>query len=201
MTKMNRLTLAAGLLAGTALAPAALAQEAWTIDNSHTHILFMVDHFGMSTIHGEFEDFTGELIIDRDTPENSSVVIAIDPASLDTGWADRDAHFTGADFFDVEAFPEVAFVSTGITMTGQSTMDIAGDLTIKGITHPVVLAAQLNGVMDDHPLIDGTQPLAGFSATTTVLRSDYGMDLFTPFVADEVTIEIEMEVIGPTAEG
>lgn len=200
MTKMSRLALvAAGLLAGTSLAPAALAQESWTIDNSHTHILFTVDHFGMSTIYGEFVDFTGTLMVDRDAPENSSVEIVIDAASLDTGWEARDEHFLSADFFEAETYPEITFVSTGVTMTGDTTMEIAGDLTIKGITHPVVLDTTLNGVMDDHPIIEGTQAFAGFSATTTVLRSDYGVDMFTPYVADEVTIMIEMEVLGPTS--
>lgn len=199
MSHIRPTLFAAALLATTA--PAALAQDSWTIDNSHTHILFSVNHFGMSTIHGEFVDFTGNLTVDRDAPENSAVEIVIDAASIDTGWPDRDAHFSSADFFEVETHPEITFVSTGVTMTGENTMDLAGDLTIKGITQPVVLSATLNGVMDDHPLIDGTQPLAGFSATTTVLRSDFGMDMFTPFVADEVVIEIEMEVIGPTVEG
>lgn len=193
---MIRTLTAAAAISLLAAAPAAAE---WTIDNSHTHILFSVNHFGMSNIIGEWEVFEGALDLNADDPAASAVSITIDAASLDTGHEGRDAHFLSADFFEAETYPEITFVSTGIEMTSDTTMVINGDLTIKDTTQSVALDATFNGSLDDHPVIDGVQPLAGFSATTTVLRSDFGVDMFAPYVSDEVVITIEMEVVGPTS--
>lgn len=198
---MTRFTLAAAtaaamLSAFPTAAPAEAAEE-WTIDPSHTHILFFVNHFGMSDIQGEFLDFDGTFRLDRENPENSSVEVTIDATTLDTGWPDRDAHFRSADFFDVENFPSITFTSTRVDITGEDTANVTGDLTIKDITLPVTLDVTLNGLQDDHPIREGRQAYAGFTGTTTVLRSDFDVDMFAPAVSDEVVIRIEMEATGP----
>lgn len=194
LSRMLLATTAASFIAGSAF-----AAEEFAFDQSHTHILFQVDHLGMSTIHGEFVGFEGTFMLDREDPANSSLDITIDVASMDTGYADRDGHFLSADFFEVETYPTASFVSTAVEVTGDNTATVTGDLTIKDITNEVTLDVTLNGIMDDHPLIDGTQPLAGFSARGTVLRSAWGMDIAVPFVADEVDLVIETETIGPAS--
>lgn len=194
-------TLAAAAVSALALsaaAPAAQAEpQSWVFDPSHTHILFFVDHFGMSDIQGEFLGFEGELLVDEENPENSSLTVTIDITSLDTGYEPRDEHFLSGDFFDAEAFPQATFTSTSVEPTSETTATVTGDLTIKGNTAPVTLAVTLNGLMDDHPILEGTQRFAGFTAEGTVLRSDYGVDGFVPAVADEVVLRIETEVNQP----
>ncbi len=184
----------AGALAGatflaTATGPARAA-EAYSFDTSHTHILFFVDHFGFSTIQGEFLEFDGSVMLDTQAPENSSVAVTIRADSLDTGHGPRDEHFRDADFFDVESHPEITFESTSVVPTGFQQARVTGDLTIKGMTRPVVLDVTLNRM--------GTSPIsgdlvAGFTATTTVLRSDFGLGRFAPAVSDAVEIRIETE--------
>ena len=99
----------------------------------------------------------------------------------------------------METYPTATFTSTAVTVTGEDTAEVTGDLTLKGETRTVVLDVTLNGLRDDHPMIDGTQAYAGFTATTTLSRSDWGLGLYAPAVADEVEVRIEMEALGPTS--
>jgi polyisoprenoid-binding protein YceI len=142
-------------------------------------------------------EFDGTFMLDRDNPENSSIDVTIDVGSLDSGWQERDAHFKSADFFDAENYPTITFTSTSVEITGESTANVTGDLTIKDNTMPVTLDVTLNGLQDDHPIREGRQAYAGFTGTTTVLRSDFDVDMFAPAVSDEVVIRIEMEATGP----
>lgn len=190
MTRIAR--LAAGPLAAAGLALAALpaAAETYTIDKGHTHILFEVSHLGFSTTHGEFLEFDGEFDFDPDAPENSRISVTIDTASIDTGHAERDEHLRNADFFDVEEYPTMTFETTGVEVTGENTAELTGDLTLLGVTQPVTLDVQLNA-MGPHPFQDKT--VAGFTATGTINRSDFGMTYAAPAVGEEVDIVIEME--------
>ncbi|MCA8908988.1 MAG: YceI family protein [Rhodospirillaceae bacterium] len=190
---------ATALAAAALLLPTAAAAEPFTIDNSHTYVGFTVNHLGMSTISGTFSDVEGTFDLDLEHPENSVVDITIAIASLSTGFEARDTHFLSADFFDVETYPTATFTSTAVTVTGEDTAEVTGDLTLKGETRTVVLDVTLNGLRDDHPMIDGTQAYAGFTATTTLSRSDWGLGLYAPAVADEVEVRIEMEALGPTS--
>ena len=188
--------LVAGALTATAAVPA-FAEE-WTIDPTHTIIGFAVDHFGMSAIKGRFHTYEGEFVLDTENPANSSINITIDVASMDTGNGPRDDHFRAADFFEVETFPEATFTSTSVEITGDTTAEVVGDLTIKGVTKPVTLSVTLNGMLDDHPIVQGTQAYAGFTATTEFERADFGIDTFAG-VGDTVSIDIEMEATGPNS--
>ena len=195
------MTRIATLLAGAALfvPTVAAAADEFAIDTTHTHVLFFVDHFGMSTIQGEFLDVSGTFMLDRDAPANSSIAVTISAESLDSGVDARDEHFRSADFFDTATFPEVTFTSTSVEVTGEDTAVVTGDLTIRDVTQTVALDVTLNGLQDDHPFIDGEQPWAGFTATTTLQRSEWGLGLYAPMVPEAVEVRIEMEAVGSGA--
>ena len=191
---MNRLTTrAAGLVlaASVAAISASTASAAqWTLDSSHSQIVFSYNHLGFSTTYGMFSGFTGEITFDPEKPEQGSVTVEIPTESLITGWPQRDQHFLSADFFDKDAAPAITFTSTAIEVTGENTANITGDLTMNSITRPVVLETVFNGIRP-HP--QANTDWTGFSATTTILRSEWDMGLAAPFVGDEVAIAIEVE--------
>ncbi|WP_069307990.1 YceI family protein, partial [Methylobrevis pamukkalensis] len=160
------LLLASALVLTTATAQAA---DKYTLDPSHSQVVFTYNHLGYSNTVGMFSGFTGDIMLDAEDPSKSTVSVSIDTASLITGWPERDAHFKTGDFFDAEAAPKVTFVSTNVEVTGEKTANITGDLTLNGITKPVVLEATLNQ-MGEHPM--AKKPWAGFDATATIKRSD-----------------------------
>ncbi len=172
--------------------------EKYVLDASHSQVVFSYNHLGYSTTYNMFGGFEGEIKIDQENPANSSVTVAIPVRSLFTGWEARFEHFMSEDFFGAAEGDLITFASTGIEVTGESTAKITGDLTINGTTKPVVLDATLNQAMA-HPMKDG-QPWAGFDATATVLRSDFGLDKFAPHVSDELDVKISIEAGKAQAE-
>ena len=130
--------------------------------------------------------------MDRDDLTNSSVEITIDVASLDTNWQKRDEHLINPDFFDADAHPTITFKSTEVAVTGECTAEVTGDLMIKATSKPVILQITLNGE-GDSPISPDTYVI-GFDATTTILRSDFGVDRFVPAISDEVEIIISTEL-------
>ncbi|MEQ3626658.1 MAG: YceI family protein [Celeribacter sp.] len=186
-------TLAAVSLASLLAATGAqAAPEAYVLDASHSQILFSYEHLGYSTTWGLFSGFEGQIQFDQEDPANSSVTIELPADSMITGWDARKEHFMSPDFFNAEENNAVTFTSTGIEVTGEDTAIITGDLTINGQTNPLELDAQLTSA--------GTHPMegkdwAGFTATGTVLRSDYGLDMFAPAVSDEVELQISIEAM------
>lgn len=181
-------TAALSLLA----APAFAAPVAYTLDPSHSQIVFDYNHLGFSTGTGMFSGFEGEISFDQEDPANSSVNVAFPVRSMLTGWEARFEHFMSADFFDAADDEMVTFQSTAIEVTGENTANITGDLTLNGVTKSVVLDATLNQA-GEHPM-EG-KPWAGFDATTTLLRSDYNVGQFAPFVSDEVNVQISVEAM------
>jgi polyisoprenoid-binding protein YceI len=176
---------------GLSFATAAVADTSeYKLDASHSQIVFTYSHLGYSTTSGVYSGFDGTIMFDDADAANSSVEVSFPTDSLYTGWAERTAHFLGADFFDADANPTISFKSTGIEVTGDAAGLITGDLTINGITKSIVLDATLNQ-LGDHPM--SKTPWAGFDATTTVLRSEFDMGKFAPYVSDEVEIEISIE--------
>ncbi|TGD65074.1 polyisoprenoid-binding protein [Tabrizicola sp. WMC-M-20] len=180
------------LITALAAAPAFAEAEKYTVDASHAQIIFSYNHLGFSTGYGMFSGYEGEINFDQAEPVNSSVTVSFPVRSMLTGWEARFEHFMSADFFDAADDEMVTFTSTAIEVTGETTALITGDLTLNGVTKPVVLDAVLNQV-GDHPMEN--KPWAGFSATTTVLRSDFNVGAFAPFVSDEVQIEISLEAM------
>jgi len=185
--------LAASAFALSLLTGAAFAEPvAYEFDKSHSNLSFTYDHLGLSLTDGRFGEWEGELLIDKETPSNSSITFTIDIDSLDTFWAERDAHLLSADFFDVEQFPQATFTSTSVEQTGENQLAVTGDLTIRGITKPATLDVTVTAMME-HPMAN--KPAVGLIATTTVSRTAFGMDRAVPFVGDEVTITFRSETL------
>ena len=184
------------IFAATAIGISALATsataapEAYVLDASHSQIVFSYNHLGFSTTFGMFSGFEGEIMFDQEDPAASSVSVSMPVMSMFTGWEARDGHFMSGDFFGASEGDMVTFTSTGIEVTGDNTALITGDLSMNGITKSVVLDAKLNQV-GEHPMAN--TPWAGFDATTTLLRSDFGVGNFAPFISDEVEVIISIE--------
>ncbi|MGR3542422.1 MAG: YceI family protein [Hasllibacter sp.] len=192
---MLRTTAAIALVAA---AHAFAEAERYVLDSSHSQVLFSYDHLGFSTTYGMFSGFEGEIMFDADDPAASSVSVSMPVTMMFTGWEARDAHFLSEDFFNAvsdgqpidEGRNLVTFESTSIEVTGEQTANITGDLTMNGITQEVVLEAELNQA-GTHPMAQ--TPWLGFDATTSILRSDFGVGAFAPAVGDEVQIMISIE--------
>ena len=171
----------------------------WDIDASHSTVGFSVRHMMVSKVRGYFREFSGELVTAAD-PAQSSVTATIDMDSIDTRQEQRDAHIRSADFFDVGNHNEMTFRSTSVVTDGAD-WSIEGDLTIKGITKPVVLDLELNGFGPD--AYGGTR--AGFSGKTEISRKEYGVDIDMPMdgggvvVGDKISVELEIEAVLRTA--
>ena len=186
MTRFAPLALIAALTAAPAFAEA----EKYVLDPGHSQIVFTYNHLGYSTSTGMFSGFDGEIQFDQANPAASSVTVAFPVKTMLTGWQARFDHLMSADFFDATDDEMVSFTSTGIEVTGEKTAKITGDLTLNGVTKPVVLDAVLNQA-SEHPMEQ--KPWAGFSATTTLQRSDYNLGTFAPFISDEVQVMISIE--------
>ena len=185
--------LAAGALALSLLTGTAVAEPvAYDFDKSHAKLAFSYNHLGFSTTEGRFGNWEGALLIDKDDPSKSSIEFTIDITSLDTFFADRDAHFLSPDFFDASKFSTVTFKSTKVEKTGDSQLAVTGDLTIKDITKPVTLTVDVTA-LGEHPM--AKKDAAGFSVSTVLKRSDYGMDVYVPYVGDEVTVTFHAETL------
>ncbi|GAA6197356.1 YceI family protein [Pseudophaeobacter sp.] len=184
--------LAAAALVGLSTTAAFAAPEKYVLDSSHSQIVFSYNHLGFSTGVGMFSGFEGEIMFDQEDPANSSVSVSMPLNSMLTGWQARFDHFMSADFFGAEGDEQITFTSSKIEVTGDTTAHITGDLTLNGVTKSVVLDATLNQV-GDHPMAG--KPWAGFDATTTLVRSDYGLGKFAPYVGDEVSVQISVEAM------
>jgi polyisoprenoid-binding protein YceI len=186
---MKSLVLAALM---SATASMAVAADKYVLDSSHSQVLFSYNHLGFSTTHGMFSGFEGEIMFDQENPANSSVSVSMPTKSMFTGWEAREQHFMSDDFFGATDEDMITFTSTSIEVTGDDTALITGDLTMNDVTKSVVLDAKLNQV-SDHPMEN--KPWAGFDANTTLLRSDYNVGNFAPFVSDEVQVMISLEAM------
>lgn len=186
---MNRFApaLLVPLLAAT---PALAAPQAYALDPSHSQIVFSYDHLGYSTGYGMFSGIEGQIQFDPEDPAASSVTVSFPVKSMLTGWQARFEHFMSPDFFDATDDETVSFTSTAIEVTGEKTARITGDLTLNGVTKSVVLEAVLNQA-GEHPM--EKKMWAGFSATTTLIRSDYGLGAYAPFIGDAVALDISVE--------
>lgn len=191
MFRLATTTFALSLLTGAAFAE----PVAYEFDKSHSNLSFTYDHLGFSTTDGRFGEWDATLLIDKDTPANSSIEITIEIDSLDTFWGERDAHLKSPDFFDAAKFPQATFKSTEVEQVGENQLEVTGDLTIKDITKPATLTVDVTA-MGEHPM--AKKPAVGFKVTTVVKRSDYGMDSFVPFVGDEITVTFHTETLAVT---
>ena len=175
-----------------AITPARAQVERYEFDTVHSQIIFFVSHLGFSISEGEFLDFDGFIEFNRDEPAKSKVEVTIDTASIDMDDKKWDDHMKNEDFFNVEKYPHMTFKSTGIKVTGKKTAKITGDLTILETTKPVTLDVKFNN-SGKHPF--GDKYAAGWSATTNIKRSEFGMKYGLPNVGDDVEIRIEIEAV------
>jgi polyisoprenoid-binding protein YceI len=168
----------------------------YAFDTVHSHVGFVVRHLVVAKARGRFGTFDGRISI-AENPDESSVDVTIDASSIDTRDEQRDAHLRSPDFFDVERFPTVTFRSTGVGHASGNRFAVDGDLTIRGVTRPVRLDVELDGVTQD----PWGRTRAAFSARTQVNREDFGLtwnqalETGGVLVGKDVTIEIEVETV------
>lgn len=169
----------------------------YTIDTSHSEVSFKIRHMGISKVSGRFDEFSGGFTYDPEHPEQSSVSASIGMDSVDTGNADRDEHLLGSDFFDVKANPEMSFQGAKVSDLSDEGFRLEGELTLHGVTLPVTLDVEVNGLVTD----PWGNERAGFTATTKINRKHFGLswtkNLGTGelMVGDMVSITLEIEGI------
>jgi polyisoprenoid-binding protein YceI len=193
---MSRLLVSVYALAVFLSPPLAYGSE-WTIDSSHSSAQFAVRHFMVSTVRGTFGAMSGSVSLDEQDVTKSSVRAEIDVASVDTREAKRDEHLRGTDFFDVETYPTMRFVSKKVERIDATRYTVTGDMTMKGVTKEVVFAVEGSTT----PITDpwGNQRLGGV-ATTTINRPDFGLSYNSVLeaggvtIGEEVTITIDFEL-------
>lgn len=167
-------TLLIGLLAAGFLIPGLAQAATYKIDQEgqHAFIEFRIQHLGYSWLYGRFNDFSGQFTYDPDNPDDASVTVNIDPASIDTNHAERDKHLRSDEFLHVSEYPQAKFVSTGFEDHGDGTATLKGKLTLHGETQPVTIDVEHVGA--------GKDPWGGyrrgFIGTTTLALRDFGID-------------------------
>ena len=175
-----------------------LAVGTWTADPAHTTVGFVVRHLGLSKVRGRFDGVAAQLVVGGDLA-GSSVNAEIEMGSVRTGNADRDAHLASSDFFNAETNPTMTFRSTAIAGEGEE-YSMVGDLTINGVTKQVELDVEFFGT-SVFPMDQSTR--AGFSATGTISRKDFGINFNAPvgadrvMISDKVALELDVQVIAP----
>ena len=179
------------VLARSATAAIDVPAGRYVLENTHAYITFSYSHLGFSTPHISFTEFDVDLQLDAANPANSSLQVTIDADSVESQVDEFNEHLVGERFFDTANHPSISFKSTSVALGTADTATVSGDLTIKGITHPVVLEANLNKA-GNHPMLK--KPVAGFNAQTKVLRSAWDLGYGVPMVGDEVTIYISVEL-------
>ena len=171
------------------------AAGTWTLDPTHSEVTFSVRHLAISKVRGSFKKFDVTLVA-AENPLDSTVTASIDMASVDTNQKDRDGHLLTSDFFLIEEFPTMDFVSTGLAKNGDD-FELSGDLTLRGVTKPVVLKVEFGGVITD----GYGQTKAGAAATTKIDRTEFGVNWNAALEAggltlgNEVTINIELQLV------
>ena len=169
----------------------------WNIDATHSHATFAVRHMVVSTVKGKFNVLRGTLNLDETNPANSWIEAEVDAASIDTNEPNRDKHLRSPDFFDVEKYPKITFKSTKVEPVGDNEYKVTGDLTMHGVTKPVVFSVERSGEVKD-PY--GFRR-AGFSAKTKISRKEWGLtwnnllETGGAVVSDEVKLEIDVAAV------
>ena len=169
----------------------------YTIDPTHSRIGFVARHAMVTKVRGSFNEFDGTGFFDADDPTSTRLQLTIQAASIDTRNADRDGHLRSNDFFDMDTYPEITFVSTVVEQTGDDAYRVTGDLTIKGVTNPVTVDFEYTGTAVDP--YGNTR--IGLDGTTVVNRKDWGvswnaaLEAGGVLVSDKVTLEFEVSAI------
>jgi polyisoprenoid-binding protein YceI len=178
--------------------PVLARADTWQIDPVHTNVEFTVRHMMISNVKGQFQKTSGTITVNGNDPASAKVDATIDASSVDTRVEGRDTHLKGPEFLDVAKYPTITFKSSKVTAAGANKWKVTGDLTLHGVTRPVVLDVETAGPPIQDPM---GHTRAGASATTTIKRSDFGiswnktLDAGGVMVGDEVAISIDVEAI------
>ncbi|ENU37257.1 MULTISPECIES: YceI family protein [Acinetobacter] len=183
-------TLSLGLAVAIASSVALAAPVDYKIDPTHTATVFSWNHFGFSTPSANFTDIQGVIKVDNAKPANSSVEVTIPISSVNTNVPALDKEFQEEAWFNAAKYPNITFKSTKVETKDKKHFKITGDLTVKGVTKPVVLDAVLNK-QGEHPM--AKVPAIGFNATTSFNRSAFGIGNYVPNVGDKITVNITTE--------
>jgi polyisoprenoid-binding protein YceI len=173
----------------------ALPAGTWSLDPTHTHIGFTVRHMMVAKVRGSFSDFSAEITV-AENPLESTLSAVVQMASIDTGNGDRDGHLRTNDFFSIDEFPTMTLTSTSIESKGDDYV-LHADLTIKGVTKPVAFDLEFAGTGQD----PWGNTKAGFSASATINRKDFGIEWNAPLetggvlIGEQVKIEIDAELL------
>ncbi len=189
MTRTRMLLAALLLASGTANAGALT----YKLDANHTMVLASWDHFGYSHPVAYFGQADGTLVYDAGKPAASRVQVRLPLSGLDALIPELTEHLRSADFFDAQKYPDVIFRSTQVEASGEDRLKVTGDLTIRGVTRPVVLEVTLNKAGQGR----NGQPKIGFDASTSIRRSEFGIARFIPNVSDQVDLRISTEALVP----
>lgn len=174
---------------------AGYAAGTWTLDPTHSDVTFSVRHLAISKVRGSFEKFDVTMVTTAN-PLESTITASVDVASINTKQADRDGHLRTSDFFAVDEYPSMDFVSTGISIESGVFL-VNGDLTLRGVTKPVVLKGEFGGIVTD----GYGQTKAGASASTKINRLDFGVNWNAALEAggltlgNEVTVNFEIQLV------
>ncbi|HFX6516861.1 YceI family protein [Acinetobacter nosocomialis] len=187
---MHLKTLSFGLAVALASTVTLAAPVDYKIDPTHTATVFSWNHFGFSTPSANFSDIQGVIKVDNAKPANSSVNVTIPLSSVNTNVPALDKEFQQEAWFNAAKYPNITFKSTKVETKDKKHFKITGDLTVKGVTKPVVLDAVLNK-QGEHPM--AKVPAIGFNATTSFNRSDFGLGNYVPNVGDKITVNITTE--------
>jgi polyisoprenoid-binding protein YceI len=178
------------------------ATGAYAIDPAHSRVGFVARHAMVAKVRGSFNDFEGSGHFDHEQPANSRLQLTIQAKSIDTRNADRDGHLRSGDFFDMDQYPEITFVSTSVESASDDTYQVSGDLTIKGVTNPVIVDFDYDGAAVD-PY--GTHRV-GFEGRATINRKDWGISFNAPLdsggvlISDKITLEFDVSAVRADAE-
>ena len=195
MNILSKSLLASAIVLGAASAQA--APTTYVMDPDHTDVVTTWSHLGFSNPMAHFGDVDGTIVYDPDDVSRSSVTATIPLTGLNAHVEKFDEHLRSDELFDIAKFPTITFKSTRVEAAGgEKKLRVTGDLTVRGITKPVTLEVTLNG-MGEHPM--AKRPAIGFDATTTLKRSDFGLDYAAPAVSDEVKVRITTEALVPEA--
>ena len=183
---MIRPALLSCLFIATALSASTARAETYTIDAVHSTVLFRIKHMNTSNAWGRFNDIQGTADLDGPKPA-LNVTLTVD--SIDTANQKRDEHLEGPDFFNAKQFPTIAFESTKVTKVDDTHYDVAGDLTLHGVTRPISVKLEKTG----NARTPMTGPIVGYATEFKVKRSDYGMKLMIGPLGDEVLLIVSLE--------
>jgi polyisoprenoid-binding protein YceI len=169
----------------------------YTIDASHTTIGFVARHAMVTKVRGAFNEFEGTAFLDGENPHNTTAKVVIKASSIDTRNDQRDEHLRSNDFFAMEEFPEITFVSTSNKQIDDGTFELTGDLTVKGVTKSVTVPFEFEGASKDPFGNDRV----GFSGSLVINRKDFGVSFNAPLetggllVSDKITLELDISAI------